>query len=261
MASAITPGIDLPTDIRQFVGTYMGKKIKQNARELFTNIRLVDLHVKPSYLLDFGVEGIEKLVSLIEEMKTRRYITNILNILQLGMDVIIMCPTIIKTMQCPSTEWESKFTIVDVSKRRGAPEVMCKCVHVFGQLKQVISTIDPDFEHIRLVIVDCKTANLTTIFGLLLGYPVVYWFENEDGLMANCLDMEPLVNFKVMGQGQKNESEHCVYSFSIPQRVFANLQDKVTEWFKVIYDNSEWTRVFCDLTLTHTTVQLNTVAL
>ncbi|XP_033744442.1 UPF0739 protein C1orf74 homolog [Pecten maximus] len=261
MASDVKPVNNIPVDIRQFVGTYMGKTFKQYARELFTNIRLVDLCVKPSYLLDYGMDDVEKLVSLLKEMKHRTYITNNLNVLRLDMDIIIINPATIKKIQNQSSKLESKFTIVDVSKTRGSPEVMCKSCQVFDQLKQIIDCVLPDCEHTRQLTVDCRSANLTTIFGVLLGYPVVYWFDNEDGLMANCLDMEPLESFRVIGQRHDDESEHCVYSFSVPKCVLGNLRDQVMEWFKVIHDDTEWKQVLRDFTLIHTTVELDTVAL
>ncbi|XP_060075722.1 UPF0739 protein C1orf74 homolog [Ylistrum balloti] len=260
MASATKQGNDTPMDIRLFVRRHMGKKFKY-AFELFTNIRLVDLDVKPSYLLDYGVGDTAKLVSLLIEMKNMTYITNILTVLQLGIDIIIINQLVIKMMQNSTAALESKCTIVDVSKTLNSPQVMSESVHVFDKLKVIFNDMPPDFQRIRQFTVDCKNANLTTVFGVLLGYPIVYWFENQDGLMATCLDTEPLENFRVIGNITDTGSEHCLYSFSVPKFVIADLQDKVTEWFKVIYDNTNWKPLFSDLTLTNTTVQLDTVAL
>ncbi|XP_069141835.1 UPF0739 protein C1orf74 homolog [Argopecten irradians] len=257
MASSIHPRVSV--DIRQFVSTYMGKKIKQYARELFTNIQLVDLHVKPSYLLDFGVDGIEKLVLLLEEMKRRDFITNSLNVLQLDFDFVIINPVTFKRIQ--STELEKCHTIVDVSKSRNSPEVLCKDGGVFDQIKRIFKDVLPDNNHIKHFTVDCNSANLTTIFGVLLSYPIVYWFDNTDGVMANCLDMEPLESFKVTGWRHSDKCDHCVFSFSVPKSVFDDLESKVMKWFKVVFEETEWNQIFSDLKITHTSVQLDAVSL
>ena len=49
--------------------------------------------------------------------------------------------------------------------------------------------------------------NLCTMFGYLLHYPVVYWFDSERG---HCLDMEDLVQYKVKVSYNKGEKAEQV---------------------------------------------------
>ncbi|XP_071495113.1 UPF0739 protein C1orf74 homolog [Diadema antillarum] len=91
-----------------------------------------------------------------------------------------------------------------------------------------------------VVNLSCSEWNLTTVFGLLLGYPVLYWYEVD--VHGNCLSYTPLCVHKCICNftfesfpSIKNEhpsntcimqkKEHVVYSFSAPECLSSSLNE------------------------------------
>ncbi|XP_054930898.1 UPF0739 protein C1orf74 homolog [Dermacentor andersoni] len=98
------------------------------------------------------------------------------------------------------------------------------------------------------VFVDLEPAdgewNLCTAFGVLLGYPVVYWFEGGADA-GNCLAMEELNVVRVrsaptagrrdVARGTASSAagmEDDVYSFSFPVALGADLRPHVDAWWQ-----------------------------
>lgn len=88
--------------------------------------------------------------------------------------------------------------------------------------------------------------NLCTAFGVLLGYPVVYWFEGSADA-GNCLAMEELTVVRVRSAttaGRRDAArtwgttssaagvEDDVYSFSFPVALNADLRPHVDAWWQ-----------------------------
>ncbi|KAL3188712.1 hypothetical protein MRX96_022219 [Rhipicephalus microplus] len=78
--------------------------------------------------------------------------------------------------------------------------------------------------------------NLCTVFGVLLGYPVVYWFEGGADA-GNCLAMEELNVVRVRsatssaGRSEGVPSDD-VYSFSFPAALDGELRPHVDAWWQ-----------------------------
>ncbi|XP_075558524.1 UPF0739 protein C1orf74 homolog [Dermacentor variabilis] len=85
------------------------------------------------------------------------------------------------------------------------------------------------------VFVDLEPAdgewNLCTAFGVLLGYPVVYWFEGGADA-GNCLAMEELNVVRVRSAPTAAGMEDDVYSFSFPVALDADLRPHVDAWWQ-----------------------------
>ena len=48
----------------------------------------------------------------------------------------------------------------------------------------------------EMEIVETENLNLSTVFGLFIGYPVLYWFQGG-AQASNCLDMIPLIVYEI----------------------------------------------------------------
>lgn len=86
--------------------------------------------------------------------------------------------------------------------------------------------------------------NLSTIFGILLGYPAVYWYQID--VQHNCLAHTPLHVFKcvcdfLVPETSTSKSEvgksfsmekqsHTVYSFSIPDVLLPDIAASISRW-------------------------------
>ena len=87
--------------------------------------------------------------------------------------------------------------------------------------------------------------NFSTLFGVLLGYPVVYWYSDIQHC-SNCLSMVPLSVHRVTANSDDLQTsanlpcaklsevrrEHPIYSFSVPNALVPHLQNSIDDWFK-----------------------------
>lgn len=74
--------------------------------------------------------------------------------------------------------------------------------------------------------------NITTIFGILLDYPVVYWYSDMVDVKT-CLPHKDLINYQIINNFTGNNSlvERNVYSFTIPACVINDsLERYVNTW-------------------------------
>ena len=77
--------------------------------------------------------------------------------------------------------------------------------------------------------------NRSTVFGLLLGYPVVYWYNNATSA-DNCLSHVPLRLFQISAVDSTVDSQPAViYSFTIPEQLYSNCQFFIDNWQKQLF--------------------------
>jgi Domain of unknown function (DUF4504) len=89
--------------------------------------------------------------------------------------------------------------------------------------------------------------NRTTLYGVLLGYPVIYWYEDmiDGGGAGRCLSMIPLivttatVTFDIKGQCCDSLKTCDIYSFSIPEELYQHCQATVKTWCNQITSHFE----------------------
>ena len=89
--------------------------------------------------------------------------------------------------------------------------------------------------------------NLTTIYGVLLDYPVVFYFEGGDTCLAN----EHLCNCQVV----TSSDSFVIQSFSFPSTLQEQIDPLVQKWFE-----SRWA-LSSDITFEKKLVTLDTIAL
>lgn len=76
--------------------------------------------------------------------------------------------------------------------------------------------------------------NITTLFGLLLDYPVVYWYEDiEDG--KTCLACKDLIRYTVNHDSslESHSNKSSLISFTIPKCVFSSsIEASIARWIR-----------------------------
>ncbi|XP_022253001.1 UPF0739 protein C1orf74 homolog [Limulus polyphemus] len=86
-----------------------------------------------------------------------------------------------------------------------------------------------------IIKLSCDTLwNLTALFGILLNFPVIYWYNLETQRKGdNCLGMTTLRVHHIFGQINFMGSliHHEILSFSIPKCVHSQIQQKICMWF------------------------------
>jgi len=74
--------------------------------------------------------------------------------------------------------------------------------------------------------------NRSTVFGLLLGYPVVYWYSNVT-TADNCLSYVPLRLFRILAVDSTADSHPTIiYSFTVPEQLYSNCHFLIDSWHK-----------------------------
>jgi len=77
--------------------------------------------------------------------------------------------------------------------------------------------------------------NRSTVFGLLLGYPVVYWYSNVTSA-DNCLSQVPLRMLKISAVDSTTDSQPTViYSFTVPEQLYSHCRFAIENWEKQLF--------------------------
>ncbi|XP_063414264.1 UPF0739 protein C1orf74 homolog [Mytilus trossulus] len=218
------------------IDQHLGRKMRHHLTELLHNVTAVDQAIKPSYLLDFGIKA-SSLHQFVEDLKRTGCVKTILNIYQMGTDLLVTNPKCIQVLQ-QCSNLESLYILTDVSSGLAKPQTIKKKL-LFEELLQSIKLLPFNLDKTAIFDLDVTDMNLTTMFGILLGYPFIYWFgrESED----NCLSMIPIRCLKVTrtihiqkeNETQLNSTESFnVFSFSVPEELFDSTAEyHLNRWF------------------------------
>lgn len=244
---------------KELVSKHLGRKMRSKYKEILYNLLIVNNNIKPGYLFDCGCVNAKSLAGLIQDLYSLKMIQNPLNILTVGLDFVII---------------NQNYMLMFLEDKNSLP----KCVNVSASLKKpklmkdnkiVVSAreiIRSNLSEGLVSIVELSVLdfNVTSLFGVLLGYPVVYWYNTEDDKTENCLSLEPLRLIEVRGYFHSNEqtlnsSFHQIYSFSIPECVFEELDFNAIKWFENLKRSVKWEILFDDIELIEKTVTLPVV--
>lgn len=252
---------------RNVIGKHLGRKILRHVENLRIDITAVDVGIKPAYLFDIGQACGEKLINLLYDLKREELIEANLNVIEIGMDCLIVNVEEIKKMV---NLMNLNERLIDVSKSLHVP---CFCSSTHGtedvkvSMKKVIEGLDST--KVKLSTLPLFSCNITSVFGLMLNYPLVYWFSDHDGKGDNCLSFEKLVSVKVTVRlsadrpksvGLRNEN-HCLYSFSYPFCLQSVCELKLEQWYDKLNDRLQEQKVFSDVKMSCEEIVLEAVCL
>jgi len=196
------------------VSSTFNKRTKRS-KEIAANLLFLRLDLKPSVLWDFCSYDEPRIVKLCEQWIGSEYM-----ILQLASDYFIfkkraMINHLKTVMQTPPL-------LLDIS---GGTAVLCSdsaVQTILGWVAQLKENLETCEGH-GVSLYPADTWNLSTMFGILLGYPVVYWFSNLKD--ENCLSNEDLYVHSV------TFNDVTTISFSVPVYcVTPALSNTVAAW-------------------------------
>lgn len=237
---------------------------REISKKLSFDIRMVALGVKPSLLVDtIAVNDIAQFEKFIVELNTRAPVSfhkaSSLKILCVKDDFFIVnLPDLLQTI-------EKRRIYIDVSSKCQEPTLITESSEPFGLLrKEIIASLRKmlieNSEDIVLNLQLKDNWNITSVFGILIDYPVVYWYEIED--IKTCLEYQNLLNIKLKSRATIKTwtIEREVYSFTIPQCVMNEEVDSFVEsWILTRHERANHNKVIlsCDKNM----VNLSTVLL
>ncbi|XP_041613725.1 UPF0739 protein C1orf74 homolog isoform X2 [Vulpes lagopus] len=220
--------------------------------------------LKPALLYDCSCAGASELQSYLEELQALGFPTQGLHILEIGENSLIVSPERV----CQSLEQVLLGTIafVDVSSSQPHPSI-CS-LDQLQDLKALMAEIITHLQGLQKdlsVAVSCSRLrssdwNLCTVFGILLGYPVPYTFQLNQG-DDNCLALTPLRVFAARISWLRGHPPVLLYSFSVPESSFPALREILNTWEEDLRTRCRAQNDFADLSISSEIVTLPAVAL
>lgn len=119
--------------------------------------------------------------------------------------------------------------IIDISNHKSIPTMLTE---VSGCVSAAVA-MDPKL-HSEMSDRFCGP----TLLGLLAGYPIVYWYDQDNG-DDNCLSNCPLRVFQLVQSTDDDNVEHIIYSISCPVSVLVGnslLNRTANNWFRSLAD-------------------------
>lgn len=224
---------------RNLIIHHLGSRLKQKTSEIRSNVLYVDLGLKPSYLLDFGVRSLQSLINLVKDLKSNQLTESNLKAVEIGMDYLIVNPDLFVSSHSELTNF-TKF--VDISSNRKTAELLEKC----KATDKVISTCICMVTKESWDMTRADDINLTSVFGYLIGYPVVYWFDSDS--LNSTGTSQDVQHTEVVGVRADGQTD-VVYSFSYPDSLSDVLENHVNKWFQNWQETANWQKLFESVSL------------
>lgn len=231
--------------------------------DLAAQVSAVDLGLKPAVLYDSNGADADRVQQYLSSLQFSRLVSESLLTLDLNGNVLIVNPAAVRSQAEQLVG--CNVALIDVSHSLEKPNIAdplreelksftCDFLLLLGELD--------DAEKPLYVGERAEGWNLCTTFGLLLGYPVSYWFDQTKSF-ENCLSMTPLsittasASWQEDGTGQK----HRLYSFSVPAALLQETRPHLENWRLRLQERFRLQNILGDLTFSQSTVSLPSVCL
>ncbi|XP_071349946.1 UPF0739 protein C1orf74 homolog [Trachinotus anak] len=235
--------------------------------DLAAQVSAVDLGLKPALLYDSNSASSEQVQQYLSSLQSSQLVSKSLLTLDLNGNTLIVNPVTVRS-NIELTLHDGGVAVIDVCHSLEKPTITDR---LRGELKSVIEDLLlllRGFEQLKeaekplYVGEKCEEWNLCTVFGLLLGFPVTYWF-NQTKSFENCLSMTPLMVTTAVATWQADTSGHrcCLYSFSVPAVLLKETQANLECWGLRLQEKFQQQNVLKDLSICQNTVTLPSVCL
>lgn len=235
--------------------------------DLAAQVVAVDLGLKPALLYDSNAACAQQVQQYLSSLQSAQLVSESLLTLDLDGNVVIVNPLAVRS-NVEQLFGDGRVAVIDVRHSLDQPAVLHT---VQGEVKKTardLLLVLEDLERLnaaekpQYVVETSNEWNLCTVFGLLLGYPATYWFDQTVS-HENCLAMTPLLVTTASAGWQAGAASHrfCLYSFSVPAALVQELQTNLGHWATRLRDGFEKQHVLKDLEICQNTVILPSVCL
>lgn len=238
--------------VKACIRQHLPKCCVKFAGDIAVNVVAVDRGLKPSFLFDYAFVSTNVMANFVENLYQESLILNLLDVVSISDHILVTrFSSLIDHLHDTCEGYERKNVLIDVSKHLKDPEIMgdSDCERVITSCLDSIKCAEVNSEKQCRIVKLSEEHNATTLFGLLLGYPVIYWYSSENTDTGNCLDMVPIRVIKVFsvldeGESHKHNSSiktklnhsvnerqlHSIYSWSYPNEFKTQCQKYVDGW-------------------------------
>jgi len=211
---------------------FRGKLRPTKCAELSAGLYLVKIGLKPSLLLD---------MCSYDSINVGQFVVDVLGrdacVLHMGLDHVVFYKSAMQRMLHSTISTAGKLksampVFLDVSSGQPVGQcsesTICTILHSVRGILALLKTASRQESTVGVRMDVDEDCNLATLFGVLLGYPVVYWFiPTQEG---NSLSNEDLCVFSI-----SIERLPPSISFSVPVKAFhlttVDVQELITDWF------------------------------
>ncbi|XP_057701844.1 UPF0739 protein C1orf74 homolog [Corythoichthys intestinalis] len=227
----------------------------------------VDLALKPALLYDANSASAEQVHRFLRSCQSSRLVSGSLVTLDLNGNSLIVNLVAVRSNLERMLD-NGGPVVIDVCSSLEKPAIMepvrAGLKSIAGALLSLLKRFDTtkDADQGVYVAEGSDVWNLSTVFGLLLGYPATYWFDQTESF-ENCLAMTPLMvtNASATWPADTNSHKCCLYSFSIPALLHNETFSNVEKWKFGLQERFQQQNVLKELTICQTAVTLPSLCL
>lgn len=233
--------------------------------DLAAQVSAVDLGLKPALLYDSNGASAERVQQYLSSLQSSQLVSKSLLTLDLNGNTLVVNPVSVRS-NLERLLHHSSVVVINICHSLEKPDITDpKGLKSIAQdLLLLLSGFEQLKEAEKPLYVGEKSEewNLCTVFGLLLGYPVTYWFDQTKSF-ENCLSMTPLMVTTASATWQYDTAGHTcsLYSFSVPAALHKETQSNLEDWNLRLQERFQQQNVLKDLTVCQTTTALPSVCL
>lgn len=233
--------------------------------DLAAQVSAVGLGLKPALLYDSNGAGADQVQRYLSSLQSSQLVSKSLLTLDLNGNSLIVNPLTVRS-NVEQLIGDGNVAVIDVCHSLEKPAVADP--HQLKSTAHDLLLLLRGLEHLKeaekphYVGEKSEEWNLCTVFGLFLGYPVTYWFDQTKSF-ENCLSMTPLTVTTASATWQTDTAGHrcCLYSFSVPAVLLKEIQPALENWRLRLQERFQQQNVLKDLTICQSTVTLPSVCL
>lgn len=269
---------------RSAVGEHLGKKYlcAKYLPEIICSVLAVEAGIKPSYLVDFACIDVQKVKNFVNCLLHQDIVRSDLFVVTVGQDIFIINRTGLLKHVTNILHKLERFTskhcglyfqpmFVDVSECYETPVFASETTsaEIQEQLKDITLVLQNKCHSSDVLIMNFGSeVNLSTVYGIFLGYPHVYWYSKNSS--SNCLSMTPLVIYKLYTKLSSSyfsagscmlKKSYCISSFSIPQCLDTECKADVEVWEESLKNSLQHQTLFSEMHLEKTVQMLSFVTM
>lgn len=234
--------------------------------DLAAQVSAVDLGLKPALLYDSNGAGADQVQRYLSSLQSSQLVSKSLLTLDLNGNALIVNPVTVRT-NVEQLFHDGGVSVIDVRHSLEKPAVADPLTEELKSMTRDLLLLLRGFElkeaeKPHYVGEKSEDWNLCTVFGLLLGYPVTYWFDQTKSF-ENCLSMTPLMVTTASATWLPDSAGHTcrLYSFSVPAALLQDTQPNLENWRLRLQERFQQQNVLKDLTVCQSTVTLPSVCL
>ncbi|XP_034536198.1 UPF0739 protein C1orf74 homolog [Notolabrus celidotus] len=238
--------------------------------DLAAQVLALDLGLKPALLYDSNGASAGQVQQYLSSLQSSQLLSKSLFTLDLNGNTLIVNPAAARLNVEQLIIHYGNVAVIDICHSLEKPTIADPMRTELKSMTQGLLLLLREMEHLRekakephyTVGDESEEWNLCTVFGLLLGYPVTYWFDQTKSF-ENCLSMTPLSVTTASATWQADTFDHrcCLYSFSVPTVLFEDVQSKLENWSLCLHERFQQQNILKDLTFCQSTVTLPSVCL